>query len=91
MSSVVPGSSAGRNPQLQAKGFAYLQRVRSGEVPPCEPDTAAWLAGIVRGMATGTYRKVSGMTPRAGSRRIPPLGRRPGGAVGLDGGGRRRG
>jgi hypothetical protein len=45
------------------RAFAYLLRVYAGEAPECDADTAAFLAGMLRGVGRATtQQRVRGMT-----------------------------
>jgi hypothetical protein len=50
------------SPECRMRVFAYMLRVYAGETPECDANTAAFLAGIVRGMGSAMLRRVRGMT-----------------------------
>jgi hypothetical protein len=58
----LPEPSQSFDPQRRVRAFAYMLRVYAGETPECDANTAAFLAGIVRGMGSAMLRRVRGMT-----------------------------
>jgi hypothetical protein len=64
MSSEMPTPSGRFGPEHRVRAFAHIQRVAAGETPECDAYTAAFLAGIVRGMGSAQLRRARGLTEK---------------------------
>jgi hypothetical protein len=57
-----PEPSRSFTPEQRVRAFAYLLRVYAGETPECDAGTAAFVAGMVRGMGRSTLQRVRDTT-----------------------------
>jgi AAA lid domain len=57
-----PGPSRGVTPKKRARAFTYMLRAYAGEEPECDAETAAFVAGMVRGLGRDTLQLKRGMT-----------------------------
>ncbi|HXP11594.1 MAG TPA: AAA family ATPase, partial [Acidobacteriaceae bacterium] len=56
------GPSQGFSAEKRTRAFAYLLRAYAGEEPECDAETAAFVAGMVRGSGRDTLQLKRGMT-----------------------------
>jgi len=49
-------------PTQRERAFAYMLRAAAGETPECDAGTAAFLAGMVRGMGSAQLQRERGLT-----------------------------
>jgi hypothetical protein len=56
------GHSRGFGPEKRASAFAWMLRCYAGEEPECDAGTAAFVAGMVRGMGRDTLQRMHGLT-----------------------------
>jgi len=57
-----PEPSRSFGPERRVRAYEYLLRVYAGETPECDTGTAAFLAGLARGMGRDLRQRVDGMT-----------------------------